>query len=113
MTTYFSYGTYISDNLFDKNMDDKLLYYFKGVHDSLFIEVYVGSRHNRKLVASTHAYNISDLANTSNYEFISEEYGAPHLGIPATEVKGFIEKHRRQQSVWKLVEKIAGKSYEV
>jgi len=29
---------------------------------SLFIEVYVGSRKNKKLVASCHAYNVSNIA---------------------------------------------------
>lgn len=74
---------------------------------SLFIEVYVGSRSNRKLVADCHAYNISDLADTSDYEFISTEVGAAHLGIPPSEAKGDIKNHNRNSSVWRLVEKIA------
>jgi hypothetical protein len=79
---------------------------------SLFIEVYVGSRDNRKLVASCHGYNISDLADTSDYEFISTEAGCAPLGIPYTEKKGEIKKHNRRSSVWALVEKIAKGSYE-
>jgi len=74
---------------------------------SLFIEVYVGSKKNRKLVADTHAWNISDLAEVSDYRFISKEYGAEHLGIPATEVIGSVQNHLRNQTVWSLVEKIA------
>lgn len=74
---------------------------------SLFIEVYVGSRLNRKLVAKTHAYNVSDLADVSDYEFRSEEFGAPHLGVPAKKIEGKLYSHNRNQSVWKLVEKIA------
>lgn len=77
---------------------------------SLFIEVYVGSRHTRKLVASSHAWNVSDLANTSDYEFTSTEFGASHLGIPPSEVKGDVKTHKRKQSVWSLVKKIAEKS---
>lgn len=77
---------------------------------SLFIEVYVGSRHSKKLVASTHAYNISDLKDVSDYEFQSDEYGAPHLGIPPNSVKGGVKNHKRKQSVWSLVEKIARNS---
>ena len=77
---------------------------------SLFIEVYVGSRNNRKLVADCHAYNISDLADTSDYEFISREYGAEHLGIPPSEIKGGVKSHKRKQTVWSLVEKIAKRS---
>lgn len=74
---------------------------------SLFIEVYVGSRKNRKLVAATHLWNISDLADVSDYEFISEEFGAPSLDIPANTVKSEIKQHKRKQSVWALVEKVA------
>lgn len=74
---------------------------------SLFIEVYVGSRKNKKLVAECHAYNISDLAEVSDYEFISTEFGASHLGIPPKEVKDMISSHKRSQSVWNLVAKIA------
>jgi hypothetical protein len=74
---------------------------------SLFIEVYVGSRHRKIKVAHCHAYNVSDLANISDYEFISEEAGAEHLGIPRSEVKGEVKSHNRNTSVWRLVEKIA------
>jgi len=77
---------------------------------SLYIEVYVGSRTNRKLVASTHAYNVSNLADTSDYEFTATEYGAPHLNIPASEVKGDVKGHNRNSTVWSLVEKIAKNS---
>lgn len=77
---------------------------------SLFIEVYVGSKTNRKLVAKTHAYNVSDLADVSDYEFRSEEFGAPHLGIRARDLEGKIYSHGRSQSVWSLVEKIAKES---
>ena len=77
---------------------------------SLFIEVYVGSRTRRRLVAQSHAYNISDLAATSNYEFESDEFGAPHLDIPPNSKRGDIKGHARKQSVWALVEKIARNS---
>ena len=77
---------------------------------SVYIEVYVGSRENRKLVAECHAYNVSNLANISDYEFISTEFGEPRLGIYAREVKGEIKEHSRKQSVWALVEKISGDS---
>lgn len=74
---------------------------------SLFIEVYVGSRNNRKLVAECHAYNISNLAEVSDYEYTLTEYGAKHLDIPPSEIKGGVKDHVRKQSVWSLVEKIA------
>lgn len=77
---------------------------------SLFIEVYVGNRDNRKLVASSHAYNISDLAEVSDYEFNSIEYGYEPLNISKVESFGSIKRHHRSQSVWNLVKKIADKS---
>ena len=77
---------------------------------SLYIEVQVGSPDNRKMVARSHAYNISNLSDISDYEFISTEFGAPLLNIPSSEVKGDIKQHRRKQSVWAIVEKIAGLS---
>lgn len=78
---------------------------------SLYIEVYVGSRTNRKLVAECHAYNVSNLDKISDYEFISTEFGAPHLKIPPTEIKGEIKGHNRETSVWSLVKKIAKESW--
>lgn len=74
---------------------------------SLFIEVYVGSRANRKLVADTHLYNVSDLADVSDYKFTSFEAGAPHMDIPRNKVEAEIKGHARKQSVWALVEKVA------
>ena len=49
---------------------------------SLWVEVYVGSKCNRKLVASSVAHNVSNLADTSDYIFTNTEFGAEHLGIP-------------------------------
>ena len=74
---------------------------------SLWIEVYVGHRDNKKLIASTHAYNVSNLADTSDYEYTNTEFGATHLGIPPSEYKGEVKGHSRKQSVWSLVAKIA------
>ena len=79
---------------------------------SLFIEVYVGSKKNRVKVAECHAYNVSNLKDVSDYEFESIEFGNRHLNIPASEVKGGVEGHNRNQTVWSLVEKIAGASYD-
>lgn len=77
---------------------------------SLFIKVYVGSRDNNILVAESHAYNVSDLADVSNYGFRSKEPGASHLGIPASDVKGEVKNHNRNQTVWSLVQKIAAET---
>ena len=75
---------------------------------SLWIEVYVGSKHNRKLVASSVAHNVSNLADTSDYTFTNTEFGAAHLGIPPSEAKGTVNGHNRLSSVWSLVHKITG-----
>lgn len=74
---------------------------------SLFIEVYVGSKDNKKLVAESKAWNVSDLADISDYEFKSYEFGAPHLGIPESVKEGNLYSHNRNQTVWDLVRKIA------
>lgn len=74
---------------------------------SLYIEVYVGSKDNRKLVAECHAYNVLSLAKISDYVFTSTEFGAAHLGIPPSKTTGDIREHDRETSVWRLVEKIA------
>jgi|TARA_R110000744_G_scaffold89898_6_gene174737 hypothetical protein len=74
---------------------------------SLWIEVYVGGRNNKTLVASSVAHNVSDLADTSDYTYTNVEPGCESLGIPYSEDKGTITEHNRRSSVWKLVEKIA------
>ncbi len=74
---------------------------------SLYIEVYVGSKDNRVLVADCHAYNVSNLADVSDYEFISHEKGEPHLDIKGSVMEGEVLSHNRKSSVWSLVEKIA------
>lgn len=74
---------------------------------SLWIEVYVGQSDNKKLVAKSVVHNISNLSDTSNYYALREEFGAPHLGIKPNRAKGQIRDHRRSQSVWSLVKKIA------
>ena len=77
---------------------------------SLWIEVYVGSKNNNIKVAQSKAWNVSDLANVSDYEFISHEFGAPHLDIPEKVKEGKLYSHKRKQTVWSLVEKIAKES---
>lgn len=77
---------------------------------SLFIEVYVGQKPHRKLVAESVAHNISGLADISSYQFGSDEFGDTRLGIPENFVEGEIKDHPRRSSVWSLVEKIAKQS---
>ena len=74
---------------------------------SLFIEVYVGQKNNRVMVASAQADNMSELAATSNYDWNSAELGNKMLGIPASIKEGSVKGHKRLQSVWSLVAKIA------
>lgn len=78
---------------------------------SLFIEVYVGSKDRRKLVAKSVAHNVSNLADVSNYVFDSHEFGEERLDIPEIKKSGEIKDHYRNQSVWSLVRKIAERSY--
>ncbi len=51
--------------------------------------------------------NISDLATVSNYVIRAGEAANPLTGTPAWLRTGKIEGHRRQQSVWALVERAA------
>lgn len=73
---------------------------------SLFIEVYVGSKNNRVLVADIVAHNVSNLADTSDYKFTANEKGNKYLDIPKSDWSGFVEQHYRNQSVWPLVRKM-------
>jgi hypothetical protein len=73
---------------------------------SLFVEVYVGSRNNRTLVAESIAHNVSDLADTSNYKFTTTEFGNLSLGITPSVMVSEIKGHKRKQSVWNLVAKM-------
>lgn len=73
---------------------------------SLWIDVSVGPRNNKKLVATVHAWNVSDLADVSDYEYIAKEFGAKHLDIEPSELHGKLYWHNRKQSVWSLIAKI-------
>jgi hypothetical protein len=73
---------------------------------SLFVEVYVGSRDNRILIAESTAHNVSDLADTSDYKFTTTEFGNLSLGIVPSVMKSEIKGHKRKQSVWNLVAKM-------
>ena len=51
--------------------------------------------------------NVSDLAAVSNYVIRAGEGANPLTGTPAWQRTGTIEDHRRDQSVWALVERAA------
>jgi hypothetical protein len=69
----------------------------------LTVVVYV----NETPVARALVGNMSDLADVSDYKVRAVEQGAPDLGIPASDVTGWIKGHPRRTSVWHLVRKIA------
>lgn len=73
---------------------------------SLFVEVYVGSKKDRIKIADIHAYNVSNLEDISDYEFVATEYGNQMLDIPPSEFTGKVEYHYRKQTVWSLVNKL-------
>lgn len=70
---------------------------------SLHIELYI----NDKWIGGARVDNISNLADTSDYNVFLKEQGAEHLGIDPNYIEASIHNHDRKQSVWKLVEKVA------
>lgn len=71
---------------------------------SLYVYVFV----NNKEVASAVATNISSLHEISDYQVSRGEVGVEELNIPSTTDDFTIKNHPRNQSVWALVEKVAG-----
>lgn len=69
----------------------------------LTISISVGNRE----IARALAGNVSNLADVSDYEVACREYANEGLGIPDSEQCGQIVGHNRNQTVWKLVHKIA------
>lgn len=69
----------------------------------LKIHVTVGGREVARAVAG----NVSELADTSDYDVICKELANEALGIQETEQRGQIVRHVRKQTVWALVQKIA------
>ncbi len=75
----------------------------KGVVKMLTVVVFVGDREVAKAVAG----NVSDLADVSDYGVLVREREAPHLGIKEQNAEFTIPHHKRNQTVWALVQKIA------
>jgi hypothetical protein len=63
-------------------------------------------RINGDLVACAEVRNTSALAPVSDYAVGWSETAYADLGVPASEGRFYILKHRRAQSVWALVAKI-------
>lgn len=77
---------------------------------SLIVEVYVGSHLNKErriLVSEGVLHNISNLADISDYEGVIIEAGKDSLNIPPLTKEISIQGHDRNQSVWKLISKMA------
>ena len=66
-----------------------------------------GREHAKFELARAELGNVSDLAALSNYVIRAGEGANPLTATPAWQRTGRIEKHRRNQSVWKLVERAA------
>ena len=62
-------------------------------------------RLNGKTIAQAELFNISGLADVSDYRLEWLEYSAPEVGITGTRGHTAILGHRRRQSVWALVGK--------
>lgn len=77
----------------------------------IVVKVYLwpgGDRTRERELASAEIANISDLAPASTYAVLAAEHGSLITGLP-TQSAGFeIHNHARRQSVWALVEKVAG-----
>jgi hypothetical protein len=74
----------------------------------IIVELVPGGRELAKFeLARAELGNVSDLAAVSNYVIRAGEGANPLAGTPAWQRTGKIEDHRRDQSVWALVERAA------
>ena len=62
---------------------------------------------NGQLIGKAVAANQSDLANYSDYKVQGHESGCESTGVEAIDTTWEIHAHRRKQSAWALVEKVA------
>lgn len=75
----------------------------RDLQNMLTIEVKI----NGRLIAKATATNDSDLADYSDYVVEAMEVASPVTGLEHFETGWRIECHRRKQSAWALVERIA------
>jgi len=71
------------------------------------VELVPGGIGRPRVLARAIAGNVSDLADTSDYQVAANEGRNPLVGRPAWEAHGHILGHDRVQSVWALVAKLA------
>lgn len=69
----------------------------------LTIEIKLNGRH----IGGAQVANVSDLANLSDYEVEAVESGSDQTGLPGFYHRFRIRRHKRKQSVWALVRKVA------
>ena len=74
------------------------------------VELWPGGREARaREIARMDIANVSDLAQTSDYGFRASSVANQLSGQPALVVRGTVEGHRRDQSIWALIAKTAGR----
>lgn len=73
----------------------------------VFAEIWPGGDESQaRPLGSIGIANESDLNLLSDYSFTLDEAGNANLNIPETQVRGLVQGHNRNQSVWKLVRKV-------
>ncbi|MEM9734726.1 MAG: hypothetical protein AAF903_14785 [Pseudomonadota bacterium] len=65
---------------------------------------------NGKLIASSKIANVSDLADVSDYTWNCTENGSEVTGLEDAQAWGQIRGHKRKQSVWALVSRVAAQA---
>ena len=75
------------------------------------VEIWPGGYElGKQEIAKMQVGNISDLADTSDYIAVWEEYGNEALGIPKSRNTVQIDGHARRSTVWSLLRKILEKN---
>jgi hypothetical protein len=72
------------------------------------VEIWPGGDETRARVLATAAVgNVSDLAETSDYDVSVTEGRNPLTNTPPWSRRGYVLQHDRRKSVWALVAKVA------
>jgi hypothetical protein len=73
----------------------------------LLITVEIAGGGLRRKLAEARVGNISDLADVSDYAVYAEEGENPLADTTPWNARGLVAAHRRNQTVWRLVERVA------
>lgn len=65
---------------------------------------------NGKLIGGATVKNVSQLADISDYEVMTVEKGSDQTGLPDYREDYTLRNHKRRQSVWSLIRKIADRA---